>query len=208
MTPLEVLDWRRRIAELYARIRGGAAASAAAMHAEWRETRQSLFRHHPASPLQNWPATARASISIPGFPYDPTWRITAELRPAAVPSAPFHCTLGADGALEMTHIGDTVGLEARCGTELPIYSMAGYGGGIYIAFADTHAATYGGGRYVYDTRKGADLGQENGRLVLDFNFAFSPSCAWSTDYVCPLAPPEARLPVEVAAGEVAPPALR
>jgi uncharacterized protein (DUF1684 family) len=49
--------------------------------------------------------------------------------------------------------------------------------------------------------KGADLGSEGERLVLDFNFAYQPSCSYDPLWVCPLAPPENRLPVEVRAGE-------
>ena len=54
-----------------------------------------------------------------------------------------------------------------------------------------------------DTIKHADLGQEEGRLVLDFNYAYNPSCAYNPDWVCPLAPPENTLPVEIRAGEKA-----
>ena len=49
--------------------------------------------------------------------------------------------------------------------------------------------------------KGADLGEESGRLVLDFNFAYNPSCSYDPSWVCPLAPPANRLPVAVSAGE-------
>jgi uncharacterized protein (DUF1684 family) len=49
--------------------------------------------------------------------------------------------------------------------------------------------------------KGADLGEQDGRLVLDFNFAYNPSCAYDQRWACPLTPPENRLPVPVRAGE-------
>lgn len=62
-------------------------------------------------------------------------------------------------------------------------------------------STYGGGRYVLDTAKGADLGLDNGRLVVDFNFAYQPSCSYDPKWVCPLAPEANRLPLEVPAGE-------
>jgi hypothetical protein len=55
-----------------------------------------------------------------------------------------------------------------------------------------------------DTVKGADLGTEGGRLVLDFNFAYNPSCAYDPKWVCPLAPTSNWLPVAVAAGEQTP----
>jgi uncharacterized protein (DUF1684 family) len=49
--------------------------------------------------------------------------------------------------------------------------------------------------------KGADLGAEDGRLVLDFNFAYNPSCSYDPSWVCPLATPANRLSVPVRAGE-------
>jgi len=62
--------------------------------------------------------------------------------------------------------------------------------------------TYGGGRYLYDTIKGADLGIEAEEIGLDFNYDYNPSCAYNnTQWVCPLAPPENRLPFAVEAGE-------
>ena len=63
----------------------------------------------------------------------------------------------------------------------------------------------GGGRYVLDTVKGADLGADGDRLIVDFNFAYNPSCAYDPGWACPLAPPANRLPVAVEAGELAPP---
>ena len=65
--------------------------------------------------------------------------------------------------------------------------------------------TYGAGRYLLDTVKGADLGTApDGRLVLDFNFAYNPSCAYDPKWVCPLAPPPNRLDPEIRAGERTP----
>ncbi len=86
---------------------------------------------------------------------------------------------------------------------LTLYWIEGYGGGLFLPFADrtNGAETYGGGRYVYDTIKGADLGKVGRRVVLDFNFAYNPSCAYSPRWICPLAPAENRLPFPVSAGE-------
>jgi uncharacterized protein (DUF1684 family) len=88
--------------------------------------------------------------------------------------------------------------------ELSLYWLEGYGGGIFLPFADTTrgSETYGGGRYLLDTVKGADLGEADGQLVLDFNFAYNPSCAYDPRWVCPLSPPENRLDVAVRAGEL------
>ena len=56
-------------------------------------------------------------------------------------------------------------------------------------------------RYLLDTVKGADLGEADGDLVLDFNFAYNPSCSYNPRWVCPLSPPENRLGIDVRAGE-------
>ena len=90
---------------------------------------------------------------------------------------------------------------AQC--ELELYWLEAYGGGLFVPFADatSGAETYGAGRYLLDTVKGADLGGEDGRLVLDFNLAYNPSCSYDPRWACPLAPPANRLAVPVRAGE-------
>ncbi len=70
-----------------------------------------------------------------------------------------------------------------------------------FADATSGAETYGAGRYLLDTVKGADLGTEDGRLVLDFNLAYNPSCSYDPRWACPLTPPANRLSVTVRAGE-------
>ena len=107
---------------------------------------------------------------------------------------------GEDGIVRLDAFARTDGL----GTELTLYWIAGYGGGTFLPFGDATngSETYGGGRYLLDTIKGADLGAlPDGRIVLDFNFAYAPSCAYSSRYVCPLAPQPNRLARAVRAGE-------
>jgi uncharacterized protein (DUF1684 family) len=88
---------------------------------------------------------------------------------------------------------------------LSLFWISGYGGGVFVPFADatSRETTYGGGRYLLDTIKGADLGSTpEGEIILDFNFAYNPSCAYNPRWTCPLAPPENRLPFAVTAGEM------
>ena len=72
-----------------------------------------------------------------------------------------------------------------------------------MPFRDRTAGSesYGAGRYLLEPVKGADLGLDEGRLVLDFNFSFHPSCRYDEAYRCPLAPPESVLAGAVRAGE-------
>ena len=88
---------------------------------------------------------------------------------------------------------------------LSVFWMAGYAGGLFIPFRDATNGreTYGAGRYLLDTAKSHDLGADEvtGALILDFNFATQPSCAFDPRWTCPLAPPENRLDIEIRAGE-------
>jgi hypothetical protein len=70
-------------------------------------------------------------------------------------------------------------------------------GSLFVPFVDTTSGneTYGSGRYL-------DLDVESdGSLVIDFNLAYHPYCAYSSAYSCPLPPAENRLPVPIRAGE-------
>ena len=195
---VDLWDWRRRISDLYGAVR----ADPDPRHSweVWRRTRNRLFRTHPQTPLDEG---ARAEFpGVPYFPYDPAWRFTVALRPVA-DTAPVSFPGGADGMIGMRPFALTDGLRQALGGELTLYWVLGYGGGVFLPFADASngAETYAGGRYLLDSIKGADLGGEDGCVVLDFNFAYCPSCAYSPHWVCPLPPAANRLPRPVCAGE-------
>jgi uncharacterized protein (DUF1684 family) len=200
---LALAGWRREIAALYARIRD--ADDPQDGWRDWCETRNRLFREHPASPI---PAARRANYAgIPVFAYDPALRFACAIAPAAEPQS-FTVEIGQDGTITMYAVGRTDGLTQRLGGELALYWIEGYGGGLFLPFCDATCGgeTYGGGRYLLDAIKGADLGVDRGeaskgRLILDFNFAYHPSCAHAPDWVCPLAPPDNHLPNAVRGGE-------
>ncbi len=195
---LQLADWRRRTFELYARIRGEPDPTVA--WRDWRDSRDALFARHPQSPL---PAAARSCFSgLPAYPYDPGLRFQVALEPATA-TAERRLEIGDDGTARLVPVGRTLGLRPDLGAELTLYWIAGYGGGLFLPFRDATSGneTYGGGRYLLDAIKGADLGSCDDRLVLDFNFAYHPSCVHSADWTCPLAPPENRLPAPVRGGE-------
>jgi len=196
---LALAGWRREIATLHARIRG--AGDPQIGWRDWCETRDRLFREHPASPI---PAARRAGYAgIPVFAYDPALRFSCAIV-AAVDPVSFTVEAGQDGAITKHPVGRTDSLTQRLGGELTLYWIEGYGGGLFLPFRDATCGgeTYGGGRYLLDAVKGADLGMtEDDRLILDFNFAYHPSCAHAPDWVCPLAPPENHLPNAVRGGE-------
>jgi hypothetical protein len=86
---------------------------------------------------------------------------------------------------------------------LSVFWLNEYSGGLFIPFRDATSGreSYGGGRYLWDSAKGADLGVEEGGMVLDFNYAYHPSCVYDAKWSCPLAPQENWLPVSIEAGE-------
>ena len=197
---LELLDWRRRVFALYAEVRATADPEAAWRH--WRATRDELFRSHPQSPL---PAAARARFAaLDYFPYDPSYRVAAELRPLEAEPTPVAAS-GGQTVLFRPFARASFTLRGEP-AELDVHWLDAYGGGLFLPVRDatSGATSYGGGRYVLDTVKGADLGADGGRLVVDFNFAYNPSCAYDPGWVCPLAPPGNRLALAVEAGERVP----
>jgi uncharacterized protein (DUF1684 family) len=211
---LELADWRRTVATLYADVRRLAATDPAAALAEWRTTREALYRDHPQSPVLE---RERATFVARHFEHDPALRFEVAVDPPIAEGPPSPPGLGglgglaiqlpvsAGGVMAFSRVG-SVAVPFVVGTRrLELYWMTGYAGGLFLPFRDATNGdeTYGAGRYLLDAAKSADLGpgSEPGTLVLDFNFAFQPSCAFDPRFACPLAPPANRLDLPVRAGE-------
>ncbi|HZM81049.1 MAG TPA: DUF1684 domain-containing protein [Candidatus Limnocylindrales bacterium] len=189
MDLLDLADWRERVASLYLSdldLTG------------FRRARDELFATHPQSPV-------RGNASFTGLSYfdpDPAFAVEAGLT-------------AAEGEIQID-TGDTDGVVtyrrvtvAHTGFgPLTLWWIEAYGGGLFLPFRDEthHSHTYGGGRYLTDTVKGT-FGRgvqllDGDRIRLDFNYAYNPSCAYSDEYVCPLAPRENWLEVPIRAGEM------
>jgi uncharacterized protein len=161
----------------------------------WRDVRAELYAAHPQSP--------KVGASPRYFDYDPTLRtfgevVACEPERLQIPgSAGSEIAFTRFGRARFDLLGESRGLD--------LYWLDAYGGGVFLPFADATNGeeTYGAGRYLLDTVKGADLGGDGG-LQLDFNFAFNPSCAYADHWACPLAPAANRLPVRIAGGELTP----
>jgi uncharacterized protein (DUF1684 family) len=194
---VSLLDWKRSITGLYAKVR--ASPDERAAWRQWQDTRARLFREHSQSPV---PEPERAGYSGPHlYDYDPSWRLLGSIEP--VESKRFELTTSTASTMAFSRFGVARAAHRDDELRLELYWLEGYGGGLFVPFADSTSGseTYGAGRYLLDTVKGADLGTEHGLLVMDFNFAYQPSCAYDPSWTCPLAPPANRLSVPVCAGE-------
>jgi uncharacterized protein (DUF1684 family) len=194
---LTLLDWRRRVHELYAQVRADGDPESA--HERWRRGRDELFATHPDSPLL--PADRESFDGLPVAPYDPSLRFEVTLDEDVEPRR-FEVPTATDGVVPFERFGV---LRLPGLGDLDAWWLASYGGGLFVPVKDATAGheTYGAGRYLLDTVKGADLGSTpSGALVVDLNFAYNPSCAYDPAWVCPLAPPGNTLAVPVRAGEL------
>ncbi|TAL85566.1 MAG: DUF1684 domain-containing protein [Rhodanobacter sp.] len=145
-------------------------------------------------------ATRTHFHGIDYFPIDRSWRIVADW----VPFHPAH-------VLEMgTEIGtiDKVVVPGKA-----VFSRDGHrhellpyqqepGGKLFFVIADRTSGkqTYGAARFLYAALPSHGL-DRSGKVVLDFNQAYNPPCAFTPFATCPLAPPENRLDLSVTAGE-------
>ena len=195
----DVLDWRRQVAGLYHAVR--AEDDPRAAHRLWVSGRERLLRTHPASPV---PAPERAGYRGPTVAaYDEDFRFVVPVE-LSLPPERREVRTGTDGVVPLERVG-RVELPGLGG--LDVWWVAMYGGGIFLPVRDATSGrqTYGGGRYVLDTVKGADLGGGPERLVIDLNFAYPPSCAYDEAWACPLPGPGNTLSGAVAVGELMPP---
>jgi uncharacterized protein len=189
---LELADWRDTVAALYL---------SDADLADFRAGRDRLFATHPQSPI---PAAERKRFDgLRYFPPDAAAAVEVELQPADGEIT--IDTGGPDGALSYRRVG-------ICRTPwgpLSLWWLETYGGGLFLPVRDGTSGrqTYGGGRYLTDTAKGTfgrglvDLG--GGRLRLDMNYLYNPSCAYDHRWACPLAPADNRVTSAIEAGELA-----
>ena len=133
---------------------------------------------------------------LPYFPIDPSWRIEATLERYERPQTVKAMTVieGLDwnpespGVAVFEKDGETHTLEAYT-----------YGERLFFVFGDrtNGKETYPAGRFLY-----AETPDKDGRLVLDFNRAYSPPCAFNDFATCPVASPRNRLRIRVPAGEL------
>jgi len=195
---LDLLDYRHKVFELYRDIRDAGDDPTGRDH--FQRVKDDIFRTHPQSALNDEQKAAFTGLNY--YVYDPAYRVTAQVDLNIEPEV-LTVELEGDGRLSYRRFGQ-VTFTVPTGTgRLSLFWINGYGGGVFLPFGDAtnRQTTYGAGRYLYDTIKGADLGASLDSLVLDFNYAYNPSCAYNERWVCPLAPRENRLPFPIPVGE-------
>jgi uncharacterized protein (DUF1684 family) len=195
---LDLADWRRRVGDLY-RLPGDDAMQ------RFRAGRDELFRTHPQSPIE--PDELASFTGLHYFDADPSYRVKARFAPGDGTELVID-TGGEDGAVRYRRAGR---LSFRLSGEdcrLTVLGLVQYAGGLFVPFRDLTSGheTYGGGRYLFDTAKDTDglvleIVPRSPEVVIDFNYAYNASCAYSPRWACPLAPPENHLRVAVRAGE-------
>lgn len=197
----DLVDWKREIGQLYANVRNSQLVQRDTL-AQFRAEKDELFRCHPATPLE--PDQRQGFTGIKYFDYRPGWRVVGEVTWLESEDS-FVVTLP-EGDANMQPVAN-ISFDSPVSGQthsLRLFWLKNYGGGLFLPFKDTTASvtTYGGGRYLYDTIKSSDMGFGS-PVLLDFNLAYNPSCAYSPEWVCPLAPPENVIGEPIEAGEKA-----
>jgi uncharacterized protein (DUF1684 family) len=205
---LDLYDYRCRVVDMYRkRMRATlAGGNADTVLQRFREARDELFAKHPQSALDE--EQKRSFHGLRYFPYNPAMCVVADIDTNVEP-VQLTVAMNAEESMTMTTVGRLrFAIEGEV-VALSLYWLNIYGGGLFLPFRDTTspAESYGGGRYLFDTIKGSDFLASPGasgieRILLDFNYAYNPSCAYNDRWVCPLAPFENRMRVPIRAGEM------
>lgn len=205
---LDLYDYRNRVSTLYQeRDRATLAGEeAATILQHFRTERDHLFATHPQSALSEEQRQHFRGLRY--FPHDPAYCVVAELDTAIEPERQ-QIAMNAQETMMMITIGWLHFDVANRPVVLSLYWLDIYGGGLFLPFRDASCPeeSYGGGRYLFDTIKGSGptpLPGASGwnHMKLDFNYAYNPSCAYNSRWICPLAPRENRLTVPIRAGEM------
>ena len=174
--------------------RGPAESTLRAGYEAWRADRDSTMRG-AASPLPT-----RDPSGLRYYAFDAAYAVAVQLQPNPAPDTVRLATstgVPASYSRYATAVFEMGGEPQRLTVFRPVGPGSGY---LFVPFTDltNGRETYGAGRYV-------EVEETSGTaVVLDFNRAYNPFCAYNARYVCPLPPDENRLSVPVPAGEQQP----
>lgn len=175
----------------------------AAVMKEFRQEKDDLFLNHPQSALDDTQKSKFKGLSY--FDYDPSFAIEAELQ--EIPPRAITVTKNQYETMTLTSIAQVTFAKDNKPATLSIYWIEIYGGGLFLPFHDPTSpeTCYGAGRYLFDTIKGSNCleSMRDGKrtIIMDFNYAYNPSCAYNPAWICPLPPVENRIDIPITAGE-------
>ena len=156
-----------------------------------RAEKDRFFRSSPHSPIAD-----RVNFTgLAYYPPDPAYRYKLAINQADQPEP---LTFQTNTGDERTYhrIGTVeFGVDGESAT-LALY-RADHHDALFLPFRDATSGseTYGAGRYLEPQLL------SDGRVLVDFNLAYNPFCAYSSSYSCPLPPIENHLTVAIRAGE-------
>lgn len=155
---------------------------------------------------QNMPAVVvldasapRAAVTPDWFPYDPAYRFVVELVPDAADIRVGSTRQRERAATRAGWLHFAVG-----GVSCRVMALRLNEPGVALDALEVYFTDATSGRDTYRMRYIEVTAERDGRLVLDFNRAYNPACAYSSHYNCPIPPPENRLTVAIRAGERVP----
>ncbi len=167
---------------------------------KWQEQQNAEFSNTDTSPLEG--KALKKFKTLPFYDIDLKYRVVAtltlqpdsEFKPAKTTTARF-ANHRVYGILDFEIDGQKFSIPVYQSKDLlnnPVYKDY-----LFFPFTDltNNEGTYGGGRYI-DLR----IPAEGLELVIDFNKAYNPSCAYSPKYSCPIVPSENHLNIAVKAG--------
>ena len=154
---------------------------------------------------RDW-AASKPFAGLAYFPYDPAWRIEAEWQ--ALPSPLSMAVPNVSGDLKTVLVTHQAVFK-MAGESVAMLPMSVSNDEVFFVFRDRTSGkdSYGAGRFLKTpvAPQGHFLrGAVDGKITLDFNFAYSPPCAFTPFATCPLPPPENWLQFAVGAGEKKP----
>ena len=160
---------------------------------DFRQAKDHFMLHDPSSPLTEDQRQRGSGLSYFEESADLMLVLEPKLSQSAEPVEVQISTGEVDTFLRWA----TVSFDVDGGpAELTIF-RDGEDGDLFLPFADATSgtATYGAGRYLDVERR------PDGKIVVDFNYAYNPYCAYNDSWSCPLTPSENRIKVGIRAGE-------
>jgi uncharacterized protein (DUF1684 family) len=162
-------------------------------------TRQlAVIQRGPRFALRVWDAASPVRTAFKGldtYPYDRRWRLEARWEPFATPKKVETPSVVGIPEPEQVPGRATFQIDGKTYSLEPTQEQPGEP--LFFVFRDQTARTetYGAGRFLYTDPP------KDGKVVLDFNRAYNPPCAFTPYATCPLPRPENVLAVRIDAGE-------